>query len=176
MDGHGSHITGNVIAYCIDNSIDLLILPPHCSHILQPLDIGVFRQLKQFHSQEMDRYSYHTIGRIKRADWVQSLIRIRTKAFISSNIKSSWKGSGLIPYNPNRVVNNLPNLPPTRPITPENRAIPTILEYPLLLSSPPISIDLQSANKAFYIALRSSSVLITPGRKYTHKVTTISET
>ena len=127
MDGHGSHITGNIIAYCIDNSIDLLILPPHCSHILQPLDIGVFGPLKQFHSQEMDRYSYHTIGRIKRADWVQSLIRIRTKAFISSNIKSSWKGSGLIPYNPDRVINNLHNLPPTRPIAPENRAIPTIL-------------------------------------------------
>jgi hypothetical protein len=47
MDGHSSHITANVIAFCMRNSIDLLILPPHCSHILQPLDVGVFAPLKR---------------------------------------------------------------------------------------------------------------------------------
>jgi hypothetical protein len=34
MDGHSSHITANVIASCMQKAIDLLILPPHCSHIL----------------------------------------------------------------------------------------------------------------------------------------------
>ncbi|RAL59416.1 hypothetical protein DID88_006790 [Monilinia fructigena] len=41
MDGHSSHITGSFIAFCIEKDIDLLILPPHCSHLLQPLDIAV---------------------------------------------------------------------------------------------------------------------------------------
>jgi hypothetical protein len=40
MDGHGSHITANVIAHCMEHAIDLLILPPHTSHILQPLDVA----------------------------------------------------------------------------------------------------------------------------------------
>jgi len=47
MDGHSSHVTANVIAFCIKNAIDLLILPPHTSHILQPLDVGVFAPLKR---------------------------------------------------------------------------------------------------------------------------------
>lgn len=34
IDGHGSHITANVIAHCMEHAIDLLILPPHCSHVL----------------------------------------------------------------------------------------------------------------------------------------------
>ena len=33
MDRHSSHITANVISYCMQNSIDLLILPPHTSQI-----------------------------------------------------------------------------------------------------------------------------------------------
>ena len=33
-DGHSSHITANVIAFCMQRAIDLMILLPHCSHIL----------------------------------------------------------------------------------------------------------------------------------------------
>ncbi|KYG39556.1 hypothetical protein M433DRAFT_48760, partial [Acidomyces richmondensis BFW] len=46
MDGHSSHITADFIAFCMDNAIDILILPPHCSHALQPLDVSVFSPTK----------------------------------------------------------------------------------------------------------------------------------
>jgi hypothetical protein len=42
MDGHSRHITSDMIALCMENDIDLLILPPYCSHLLQPLDVGVY--------------------------------------------------------------------------------------------------------------------------------------
>lgn len=35
-----------LIAYCIEHAIDLLILPPHTWHMLQPLDVSVFSPLK----------------------------------------------------------------------------------------------------------------------------------
>jgi hypothetical protein len=57
MDGHSSHITGDMIALCMENDIGLLILPPHCSHLLQPLDVGVYGPLKRFHTQEVDHYT-----------------------------------------------------------------------------------------------------------------------
>jgi len=47
MDGHSSHITANVIAFCMENVIDLLILPPYTLHLLQLLDVGVFAPLKR---------------------------------------------------------------------------------------------------------------------------------
>ena len=41
-DGHDSHITGDFIGHCMDNDILLMILPPHSSHLTQPLDVGVW--------------------------------------------------------------------------------------------------------------------------------------
>jgi hypothetical protein len=49
-DGHGSHIRADFIAYCMEHNIDLLIMPPHCSHVLQPLDVGVFSAFKRYHT------------------------------------------------------------------------------------------------------------------------------
>ena len=44
---HGSHIQGKFITHYMENGINLLIMPPHCSHILQPLDVGVFSACKR---------------------------------------------------------------------------------------------------------------------------------
>lgn len=38
-------MTARFISFCIDNTIDLLILLLHCSYVLQPLDVGVFSRL-----------------------------------------------------------------------------------------------------------------------------------
>jgi hypothetical protein len=46
-DGHDSHISGSFIAHCLQNRIALLILPPHTSHLLQPLDVAIFGPLKK---------------------------------------------------------------------------------------------------------------------------------
>ncbi|RAL61074.1 hypothetical protein DID88_010415 [Monilinia fructigena] len=70
MDGHSSHITGSFIAFCIEKDIDLLILPPHCSHLLQPLDIAVYGPMKRYHALEVDRYSRAGVKRIQRAEWL----------------------------------------------------------------------------------------------------------
>jgi hypothetical protein len=55
----------------MESGIDLLILPPHCSHLLQPLDVGVYGPLKRYHAQEVDWYTPAGIQRIKPADWVE---------------------------------------------------------------------------------------------------------
>ena len=116
IDGYSSYITGKLITACISTCINLLIMPPHCSHVLQPLDVGVFSPLKRFHSQEVDRYARQSIGRITRDYWVDIYIRIRARAFTKSNIQAAWKGSSLIPYNRSRVLRNLPRLPPSTPL------------------------------------------------------------
>ena len=46
MDGHGTHTVQESVGYCAANRIDLCFLPPHTSHILQPLDVGIFAAYK----------------------------------------------------------------------------------------------------------------------------------
>ena len=51
MDGHTSHKSLTLRAFCGLNDITVLLLPPHSSHLLQPLDRGFFRRVKsQFSS------------------------------------------------------------------------------------------------------------------------------
>jgi hypothetical protein len=68
MDGHSSYIIANVIAYCIEHAIDLLILLPYTSYMLQPLDISVFSPLKRVLAAETDTASRLYVGRIARSE------------------------------------------------------------------------------------------------------------
>jgi hypothetical protein len=45
FDGHGSHLTREVVSFCLKKKIILLCLPSHSTHILQPCDVGAFRPL-----------------------------------------------------------------------------------------------------------------------------------
>ena len=54
MDGHGSHVTAEFDQYARQNSIIVLCMPPHSSHILQPLDISCFTVLKQRYRQAVE--------------------------------------------------------------------------------------------------------------------------
>lgn len=46
LDNHVSHTSLEAIIYVKENGIVILSFPPHCSHRLQPLDVGVFGPFK----------------------------------------------------------------------------------------------------------------------------------
>ena len=46
LDNHASHLSIDVLHLAKDSEIDMLSFPPHCSHKLQPLDVGVFSTLR----------------------------------------------------------------------------------------------------------------------------------
>jgi hypothetical protein len=45
QDGHHSHVSIELIELAQSNNIHLLCLPAHTTHLLQPLDVGVFKSL-----------------------------------------------------------------------------------------------------------------------------------
>ena len=47
LDSHSSHLTADFDTFCKENAIICLCMPPHSSHLLQPLDVGVFGPLKR---------------------------------------------------------------------------------------------------------------------------------
>jgi len=54
LDGHGSHCTREFISYCDEKKIIPFCLPPHTTHLLQPLDVVVFQPLKHYHAEAID--------------------------------------------------------------------------------------------------------------------------
>jgi hypothetical protein len=48
LNGHYSHVTLDVVQEARAAGLDLLTLPSHTSHALQPLDVSVFKPFKTF--------------------------------------------------------------------------------------------------------------------------------
>ena len=67
-DEHDSHIIDNFITHYMNNNILLMILPPHSSHLTQPLDIGIFDALKKHMTAEIDPLIRSGVTRIQKME------------------------------------------------------------------------------------------------------------
>ena len=104
-DGHSSHISIDVIRLARDNNIHLLCLPSHTTHLLQPLDVGVFKSLKSNYSKECRRYLAANPGRVITTEVIASILgKAWPASFTPVNIMSGFKKSGAFPLNPGEVT------------------------------------------------------------------------
>jgi hypothetical protein len=53
------------INYADKNRILLAILPPHLTHRLQPLDVGLFSPLSTYYSQQIDNILIESQGLVR---------------------------------------------------------------------------------------------------------------
>lgn len=98
QDGHASHISIEVIEFARANGIYILCLPAHTTHILQPLDVGVF---KSNFSKACTKYITSHPGRVITSDLLASLV---AEAWPSSfTLLGGFKKCGLFPLNPSTV-------------------------------------------------------------------------
>lgn len=54
VDGHSIHVNMAFINWADNHGIVIMILPPHSTHRLQPLDVGLFGPLSSFYSDELN--------------------------------------------------------------------------------------------------------------------------
>ena len=118
VDGHDSHITGEFIVLCQENDIHLIFLPPHSSHILQPLDQGPFKPLKEAYRNAARKFSPIGLQVIDRAEFIILYNQVRSIAFIEARIKSGWRRTRLEPVNMHAILNSSRIFDPDR-TTPE---------------------------------------------------------
>ena len=62
LDGHQSHTTHGLVEEARDKGIVLYTFPPHTTHLLQPLDVGVFGPLKYVWSQILKEFKLETLA------------------------------------------------------------------------------------------------------------------
>jgi hypothetical protein len=113
IDGHSFHITSQYIAFCITHKIDLFCLPPHSSHLTQPLDLSVFGPLKTALTSEVDRVFRHSTSRLPRIERVEAFVKARDRAFRPPSIRSGFEKGGIHPYNPEILLSTLDSPPRT---------------------------------------------------------------
>ncbi|CAG2231129.1 unnamed protein product [Mytilus edulis] len=79
MDNHESHLSIELIDLAIARNVDLFCLPPHTTHILQPLDVGCFKPLKK--------------------EFAQVLSTAVDKALSPYIVKNAFRKCGILPFN-----------------------------------------------------------------------------
>ena len=122
VDGHSSHVNLKFIEWADHHWILLMILPPHSTHRLQPLDVGLFQPLATAYSQQISKLMLEGLGyvsmnkqlfwRMFKASWEAS--------FTKKNITHAFAKTGIFPYKPKEVLDKIAHpIPPPAPISQE---------------------------------------------------------
>ena len=100
MDNHISHLSIEAVDLARENGLHLLTFPPHCSHRLQPLDVGVYGPFKRYYSSLCNSWMTSNPGKpITIYDVAELSGTAYQKSFTYGNIASSFKATGIYPYN-----------------------------------------------------------------------------
>ena len=107
IDGHESHVSAEFQAFCKEKNIIAVSMPPHSSHLLQPLDVGCFGPLKRAYGREIEGFMKSLVNHITKAEFLIAFQAAFSKVFTFNNVKAGFSGAGLVPLNPERVLTKL---------------------------------------------------------------------
>jgi hypothetical protein len=107
MDGHSSHLSSEFLGFCHDHNILPLCLPPHTTHLLQPLDVGCFGPLAHYYRMEVDEATQYGLHGVSKYDFLQFYSVAREKAFRVETIRSAFRKAGIVPTDSTMVLEQL---------------------------------------------------------------------
>jgi hypothetical protein len=116
-DGFGSHETLKILEFCLTNNIILCRLPSHTSYKLQPCDVGPFAPLKTAYRDQVERLNWGGIDIVGKDHFTYLYSPARDRALTQRNIRAGWSATGLYPFNPERVLKEVPR-PPAEVVIP----------------------------------------------------------
>jgi hypothetical protein len=100
LDGHNSHVTLEVVSLAMNSGLDIVSLPSHTSHALQPLDVSCFKPFKSAFRQIRDSWTLVNKGRkVEKQDLCEWTAQALQKALSPKNIRSGFRKTGIWPLN-----------------------------------------------------------------------------
>ena len=107
LDGHESHHSTGFELYCQAHNIITICMPPHSSHILQPLDVGCFAALKKAYGRQIEDLMRAHVNHITKAEFLIAFKAAFFASMTEENILGGFRGAGLKPLDPERVLQQL---------------------------------------------------------------------
>ena len=109
IDGHAFHISTEFIKFCNEKKIVPLCLPPHTTHLLQPLDVNVFGPLSREYKKQLEIVTRFNVCSVDKVDFLKIIQKARKEAISKKKVLTAWRATGLVPYNPSLVLQKLTN-------------------------------------------------------------------
>lgn len=95
LDNCTAHLSIDSIDFAREHGITMVSIPPHCSHKLQPLDVGVFGPVKIFYTSETKNWQMNNKGRALEIHDIPALVeKALDRGATPVNIKAGFKKTG----------------------------------------------------------------------------------
>ena len=130
LDGHSSHFNPEAIAVAAEEKIVIFCLPPHTTHVAQPLDVSFFGPLKQHWAKVCNDYISDNPGRVVTKFQFSSLFNAACfQTIIPTTIISGFQKVGVCPFNAGAIkdVDNVPDENPPSSTSMGGHLVTTIL-------------------------------------------------
>jgi hypothetical protein len=107
VNSHKSHCSVAFQDLCKEKNIITICMPPHSSHLLQPLNVACFSPLKRSYGDEISALARSRIHHINKQTFLPAFKAAFKKTFTAENVRAGFQGAGLVPYNPEAVLSKL---------------------------------------------------------------------
>lgn len=106
LDGHRSHMTLHLSDFCKDNGIEVISLYPNSTHLLQPMDVAVFRPLKVSWQNQVKSWKMENPKQTMKREHFAPNFEVALRNIATDTIKNGFRKSGLFPFGPEYVDMN----------------------------------------------------------------------
>ena len=104
FDGHHSHLTIESIKTARDNNIHMICFPPHCKHVMQPLDVFVYSAVKTAWRKVLKEHQLTTCAAVvTKENFPALLLRLRELSFKPEHLKNGFIECGLCTLNKDAI-------------------------------------------------------------------------
>ena len=112
LDLHKSHLFNlKFLEYMKANRVEVCSFPPHCTHLMQPLDDVLFASFKVEYQKHLMRINHLLYGqKMSRSTFFRVFVLAYSTSMTPEIIRKGWKNTGLMP-----IDRNVPKLQLTEP-------------------------------------------------------------
>ena len=169
FDGHRSHISLTLSSWAESHGLILFVLPPHTSHLTQPLDVSVFGPMKLMYNRECQSYMHANPGISITKHCIAALTnKPYVKAMSAENLVSGFRKTGIFPFDSDAITKD--SLAPSTIYREQDTCTPVPAETTVPTSATPTAIasvqQPQNSSANFFDRYKITEAVKKPRRKF----------
>src|SRR6266566_1153878 len=107
LNGYKSHLSAEFQIFYKNYNIITLCLFTHFLHLIQPLDIGCFKILKQMYNKEFEFFIWIKIDYIIKIEFFFAFYTVYNNAIILANVLKRFRDIRLVPFDLQVVISKV---------------------------------------------------------------------
>ena len=130
MDQHGSHMDDDFIIKATENNIHPFPFPGHLTHVLQPLDVGVFQPYKHWHKKAVQHAMHNLNIDYNVASFLRDLGEICEDTFKKGTILGAFRKAGIWPISCDTAIEKMKIYAPPEALEAQEPQLPNLPTFP----------------------------------------------